>query len=155
MKKLVSILMVVLSISFVGCSSDDDGGNVGGEEIFLKFTYEGDNYNFEPETLTSLQKLIMGMEDVNDIQTRLSLWMPENPTTGTFDITDDTVTDANLNTLHSATLYVGDATYDGVSGTMVITSVTDEYVIGTFSFSGEDENGVAIAVTNGSFKAYN
>ncbi len=155
MKKLVTVLLVVIATTFAGCSSDDNGGNVGEEEIFLKFTYDGDNYNFEPETLTSLQKLIMGMEDVNDVQTRLSLWMPENPTTGTFNITDDTVTDANLNTLHSAILYVGDATYDGVSGTMTITSVTDEYVIGTFSFSGEDENGATIAVTAGSFKAFN
>jgi hypothetical protein len=154
MKKLVTLVLVVIATTFAGCSSDDGGGSTQ-DGLYLKFTYEGQQYNFEPETLTSLQKLIMGMEDVNDIQTRLSLWMPENPTTGTFNITDDTVTDANLNTLHNAILYVGDATYDGITGTMVITSVTDQYVIGTFSFSAVNANGVTVEVTSGSFKADN
>ncbi|WP_432670177.1 hypothetical protein [Flavobacterium sp. SM2513] len=154
MKKLVTLVLVVIATTFAGCSSDDGGGSTQ-DDLYIKFTYEGQQYNFEPATITSGQKLIDGMEDVNDIQTRLSLRMPENPTTGTFNITDETVTDTNLNTLHSGILYVGDATYDGVTGTMIITSVSEEYVIGTFSFSGEDENGVTVAVTNGSFKAFN
>jgi len=148
------LVLVVIATTFAGCSSDYGGGSTQ-DGLYLKCTYEGQQYNFEPETLTSLQKLIMGMKDVNDIHTRLSLWMPENPTTGTFNITDDTVTDANLNTLHNAILYVGDATYDGITGTMVITSVTDQYVIGTFSFSAVDANGVTVEVTSGSFKADN
>ena len=154
MKKLISVLMIVLSISLVGCSSDDSGGSTG-DSLYLKFSFEGQNYNFEPSTLTSLQKVILGNEDVNDVITTLVLEMPENPSVGTFTISDATPTDANLATLHGANLSIDNATYRGNGGSLKITSVTDEYIIGTFNFTGVDENGAAFTVTNGSFKAYN
>lgn len=155
MKKLVSILLVVLSISFVGCSSDDSSGGSLNDGLYLKFTLEGKNYNFEPTTGTSLQKVIFGNENVNDVITSMFIVMPENPSVGTFSISDATPTDDNIATLHSANLSVENASYDGISGTLKITSITDEYIKGTFSFTAEDFDGATVEITNGSFKAYN
>jgi hypothetical protein len=154
MKKLSYIFFVLFSLSFVACSSDDNSSGGEDDNLYIKFTLNGQQYNFEPETITSLQRLIMGDEDVNDVYTRISLWMPVTSTTGSHVITDDTPTDENLDILYNAELWVGDATYTATSGTLVITELNDDYVKGTFSFTGEDENGVTISVTNGSFRAY-
>ena len=155
MKKILSILLVVVSASFIGCSSDDSSNGGADEVLFLKFTYNGQQYNLEPATITSLQKLIIGNEEVNNVQTGLSLWMPENPTVGSHTITDETPTDANLTTLHNASLSIGDLMYEANTGTLVITKITDDYISGTFSFIITDENGVSAAVSSGSFKAFN
>jgi hypothetical protein len=112
------------------------------------------NYDFDPETITSLQKLIAGDQEVATVFTRLSLWMPVTPTVGSHAITDDTPTDANIGTLHNADLWIGDATYTATSGTLVVTEIDSEYIKGTFSFTGDDGNGVTISVTNGSFRAF-
>src|SRR5690606_2882318 len=117
-------------------SSEDDNS------LYVRFTANGQQYNFEAETITSLQRLVMGDEDVNDVYTRISLWMPVTPTTGNHTITDDLPSDDNLETLYNAELWIGDATYTGTVGTLTITDLSEEYVKGTFTFTGEDENGV-------------
>lgn len=152
MKKLSFLFLVLFSLSFVACSSDDSSGS-SDSELYLKFTVNGVNYDFDPETLTSLQKLIMGYKETNAITTRLSLWMPVTPTVGSHTITDDTPTDANIATLHNAAFYVGDDTYEAISGTLVVTELTTDIVKGTFSFVAEDINGVTVTVSNGSFRA--
>ena len=154
MKKLVTLLLVVIATSLIGCSSDDSGESIE-EGFFLKFTYNGEQYSFDPQTGTSLQKVIFGMENVNDVQTRLTLYLPKNPSVGTFEITNDTPTDQNLATLHNAALDLGDVTFEGTSGTLKITSLTEDIIKGTFSFTGTDENGETVTVTNGSFTAFN
>ncbi len=156
MKKLSYLFLVLLSLSFVACSSNDssnDENNNTNDELYLKFTVNGVNYDFDPETLTSLQKLIMGQKDINNITTRLSLWMPVTPTVGSHSITDDTPTDANLTTLHNAAFYVGNNTYEAVNGTLIVTELGSNYVKGTFNFVAEDINGVTVTVSNGSFRA--
>lgn len=95
----------------------------------------------------------MGYKETNAITTRLSLWMPVTPTVGSHTITDDTPTDANIATLHNAAFYVGDDTYEAISGTLVVTELTTDIVKGTFSFVAEDINGVTVTVSNGSFRA--
>lgn len=155
MKKLSYLFLVLLSLSFVACSSDDSSSNNNNsnDDLYLKFTVNDVNYDFDPETLTSLQKLIMGQSDINNVTTRLSLWMPETPTVGSHAITDDTPTDLNIATLHNAAFYVGDDTYDAISGTLVITELTSDIVKGTFSFVAEDINGATVTLSNGSFRA--
>lgn len=154
MKKLTYFLFVLFSLSFIACSSDDNSSGGEDDNLYIRFTANEQQYNFEPETITSLQRLIMGDEDVNDIYTRVSLWMPVIPTTGSYSITNDTPNDENLETLYNAELWIGDDTYVGSSGTLIVTEVGDEYVKGTFSFTGTNEAGTAITVTNGSFRAY-
>lgn len=155
MKKLSYLFLVLFSLSFIACSSDDDSSGDGGEDsLYIKYTVNGVNYDFEPATITSLQKLIMGEQEINSVYNRISLWMPVTPTVGSHAITDETPNDTNLETLHNAELWVGDATYTATSGTLVVTEMDNEYLKGTFTFTGEDENGATVSVTNGSFRAY-
>lgn len=155
MKKLSYLFLVLFSLSFIACSSDDDSSGDGGEDsLYIKYTVNGVNYEFEPATITSLQKLIMGEQEINSVYNRISLWMPVTPTVGSHAITDETPNDTNLETLHNAELWVGDVTYTATSGTLVVTEMDSEYLKGTFTFTGEDENGATVSVTNGSFRAY-
>ncbi|RYG10931.1 MAG: hypothetical protein EOO07_21385 [Chitinophagaceae bacterium] len=156
MKKLSSLLLLFLSLSLVSCSSDDSGGSNGGDQVgslYIKFNLNGQDYSFEPETMTTLQMLVRGDKETNGVFTSISLWMPVEPTVGSHPITDAFPTDANINTLHNANVWVGEEIVDATTGTMVITEVTEHHVKGTFSFSGTNDNGTAATVTNGSFRA--
>lgn len=155
MKNLFYLSFVLFSLSFIACSSDDNSSGNGGnqdDELYIRFTVNGQSYDFEPATLGSLQKHIMGVDDPNDVNTRISLWMPVDPVLGSHAITTDF---SNLDTAYNAEVWLGDDTIEGTSGTLIITEVNEEYVKGTFNFSGTNENGQTINVTNGSFRAYN
>jgi hypothetical protein len=168
MKKLSYLLLLLFSLSFISCSSDDNStdDNLGGENpigenpinenpddtLYIKFTVNGETYNFEPTTLGSLQKHIMGVDDFNDVEVRISLWMPVNPTLGSHAITTDF---SDLDTAYNAEVWLGDDTIEGTSGTLTITEIDEEYIEGTFNFSGTNENEQTIHITNGSFRAYN
>ena len=153
MKKLSYFFLVLITSSFIACSSDSSSSS-NGDQLYVKFTVNGVNYDLEPETITSLQKLIAGSQDVDNIFTRLSLWMPVTLTIGSHAITDDAPSDSNIATLHNADLWVGDDTYTATTGTLVVTELTNDIVKGTFTFTGDDGNGVMVTVTNGSFRAY-
>lgn len=153
MKKIACLFLALITLSFSACSSDSSSDGNQTDDLYLKFTYNGQQYDFEPETITSLQKLIAGDQEVNSVFTRLSLWMPVTPTVGSHPVTDDTPTDANIGTLHNAELWVGDNTYTGTSGTIVITELDAEYVKGTFTFTGTTDTGATVSITNGSFRA--
>lgn len=157
MKKLSFLLFAFISISFLGCSSDDDSptpeeGNPD-TSLYLRFTLNGTEYDFEPETLTSQRTLILGNETVNEVYSRISLWMPNEPSLGTHEISDDFPSEANLTTLYSADVWIGEEVIDASSGTLVITELSDDYVKGTFSFTGTNEEGTTATVTNGSFRS--
>lgn len=157
MKKLSCILLVLLSMSFLACSSDDSSSNNSTNpdgELYLKFTLNGVAYDFEPETLTSLQILVRGDQEVGGVFNSISLWMPTAPAVGSHPITDAFPSDSNIGTLYNANVWVGSEIVDASTGTMVITGVGEEYVEGTFSFSGTNDNGTTATVTNGSFRAY-
>jgi hypothetical protein len=47
----------------------------------------------------------------------------------------------------------GSEIVDASLGTMVITEVGEDFVEGTFSFSGTNNNGTTATVTNGRFRA--
>ncbi|KIX22061.1 hypothetical protein SY27_05170 [Flavobacterium sp. 316] len=153
MKKLSYIFLILITLSFASCSSDDSSNN-GESELYIKYTFNSVSYDFEPTTITSLQKLIMGEKEINSVYNRISLWMPTNPSLGSHEITDETPTNNNLETLHNAELWVGNDTYTATSGTIVVTEINDEYIKGTFTFTGDDGNGTTVSVTDGSFRAY-
>jgi len=158
MKKLSCLLLVVFSMSFLACSSDDAAPNNNDinnpdEALYLKFTLNGQQYDFEPETLTSLQMLVRGDQEVGGVFRSISLWMPTTPTVGSHPITDVFPNDANVNTLYNANVWVGSEIVDASSGTMIITEVGQDYVKGTFSFTGINNNETTATVTNGSFRA--
>ena len=162
MKRIFSLLFMVCAFSFVSCSSDDSAHNepiVNPDPIdttlYLKFTANDQEYSFEPETIGSLRKLIMGGKMNNNSYTRLSLWMPKIPTLGVHQFSTATVTDQNINTLYSGDFWLGDDVFDATSGTINITEMDAEYIKGTFSFTGTTDSGATKTISNGTFRAYN
>lgn len=150
MKKMVGLLLILLSFGITSCSSDDSNNNQGG--LYLRFTYNGQNYDYEPETITSLVTSINGTEGVDATYKFLSLTLPNDVTEGTYSITSPDPSD--LEAFNAYYNSEGDAVdFDASSGTITITNIDSEYITGTFSFSG-DNNGTTITITNGSFRAY-
>lgn len=156
MKKLTFLFLILFSISFSSCSSDNDSdsSNNGNNQLYVRFTVSGINYDLNPTTISSLQRLIMAEQNTNNAYKRISLWMPINPVNGSHTITDDFPTDNNLETLYNADFWIDDMVYTATSGIFEVTEFDEEYIKGSFSFVGEDENGDTIEITNGTFRAY-
>lgn len=155
MKKLSFLFFALITISLMGCSSDDDSSGGGNQDntFYLRYTLNGVNYDFEPETLTSLRTLIFGSGTVNNDFSRISLWLPNEPTIGSHEITGEFVSDENVDTLYSADVWIADEVIDATSGTLVITELGDGYVKGTFSFTATNDEGTTATITNGTFRA--
>ncbi|RAR50465.1 DUF6252 family protein [Flavobacterium lacus] len=154
MKNLFYLLIAVFTLSLTSCSSDDSSTN-NDDELYVRFTLNGEQKEYmDPATITSLRRLILGDDMESAEYERISLWMPVVIETGTFTITSDTPTDANLETLYSANIWMGEEVIDASTGTLVITDLDAEYVKGTFSFSGTNDEGTTVVVTNGTFRAY-
>jgi hypothetical protein len=153
MKSFATALLLGVFVLVSSCSgSDDNSNNQTTNDLFIKFKYNGVQYNYaDPGTINSLSRSISAFEEVGNTSRSIVLFMPLEVTTGTFSITDSP-SDVNS---YSGYFSDGptDMSFDGTSGTMVITSVTSEYVKGTFNFSAEID-GQIVEVTNGSFSAY-
>jgi len=157
MKKLSYVFVIVFTVLLNACSSDDSGennNNNNNDGLYLKYSMNGKEYSFEPETMTSLQKAISGEGEVDGVQNRITLWMPKEPAIGSHTITDEFPNESNLDVLCNAYVVIDEEIVDATSGTLIITAVDDEYIVGTFSFSGTNDGGTAANVTNGSFRAY-
>lgn len=146
MKRL--ILSVFAVFVLFACSSDDDGGSNNGGDIFITFKVNGTTYTMEPYTAASLQVEIGADQGMNDAYRAISLLMPTDFATGSHPITDSWEEGT-----YNASYSHGDVTIDATSGTLVITSITNDFIQGTFNFTGEDENGTTYNITEGSFKA--
>jgi hypothetical protein len=69
-------------------------------------------------------------------------------------VTDLTAGDYDVATDKAIAVYTnGENTYFGTEGSVKITSVTGENVTGTFTFTGETQNGARKVVTEGKFTA--
>lgn len=148
MKKIFGLL-TLFTLLLAGCSSDS-GGSSEGSGTFIKFTVNGQNYNYEPETISSNKTLIQGYAGSDTTLKRISLWLPNDVSTGTYSVTD---TPSDLDTYNAAYSSEGESiNMDATSGTITITSITEDYIVGTFSFSG-DNGGSTLTITNGQFKA--
>ncbi len=160
MKKLASLAIVLFSLAITSCSSDDNTiDNVPVieepqvEQINIKFKLDDEQFSFEPSTLTSLQRHILGESFINDELKRISVWMPVTPTVGTHNITDETPTDANIGTMYNVEVWANGTRYPADAGSMVITEVSADFIKGTFTATGTNEEGQAFVITSGSFKA--
>lgn len=75
----------------------------------------------------------------------IQLRMPANITVGTYTITDDPFAGPTA-------LYVNDEEgASSVSGSLIITSIEDGFIEGTFEFDAETDGGTAVEVTDGEF----
>jgi hypothetical protein len=152
MKKLLLLLVSILTMMLTACSSDDSNNNSTPNTPYIKFKADGVDHNYNPETLTSLQKLIRASVGEGDTYKEISLWMPVTPTVGTHDIVYNSGSDVDTYSAIYASSF--DNRYDAESGTLTITSIDDEYIRGTFSFT-IDNDGTPIVITEGEFLAYN
>lgn len=147
MKKLILSIFAVFVL--FACSSDDDGGsNNGGNDIFITFKVNGTTYTMEPYTAASLQVEIGAEQGMDATYRAISLLMPTDYALGSHPITDSWDEDA-----YNASFTFGDETADAISGTLVITSITADFIEGTFHFTAEDWEGTTYNITEGSFKA--
>lgn len=150
MKQIKFALLALIAGLTVSCSSSSSSGG-SSDDLYVNFKVNGTQSNMvDPGTITSLMASISASEDVGqDIRT-IIFTIPVNPTVGTHQITNASGSDL---TAYSATYMLGDVNVVATSGTYTITSIGDEYMEGTFSFTGEDA-GVNYAITEGTFRAY-
>ncbi len=148
MKKVILLaILFVTAVSFTSCSKSSSAEDTTPTtDNFIKFKFKNVQYVYEPETVTSLSKLIQGF----DLSRRITIWLPLNYTVGTHQIV---YAPSNLTTYEAKYSENSPALdFDGTSGTITITAVTSTTIEGTFSFSGT-QGGVNYQITEGSFKA--
>lgn len=153
MKKITAILLTLCFLTLFSCSSDDPAPANNDAELYIRFSANGQQYSFEPETIGSMKKLIMGTKFENDVVSRISLWMPTNPTIGTHVFTDDASDDLS-DFSYTADFWLGVDVYDATAGNVSITDMDGEYIKGTFNFTGTNSDGSTVTVSNGTFRAY-
>jgi len=152
MKKLLYTVFAVITMVTAGCSSDNDDDN-NSTETYLNYTLNGvDDVETNPETMTSLQRLVRGDFQSGTVHHSLSLWTPIEITEGTHAIVANS-SGSNLDA-YSASVWVGSEIVDSSAGTLVITEITEEYFEGTFTFTGTNNNGTSATVTEGTFRAF-
>lgn len=149
MKQIFS-LAILCTMFLTGCSSDDSSNDSGGD-TYIRFTVNGQNYDYNPETLVSLTTNINGSEGVDDTYKYISLTLPNDYSEGTYSFVLPDPSDVDsYNAYYESE---GEMIYvDANTGSITITSVDANYVSGTFSFSG-DNGGSTVSITNGSFRA--
>lgn len=151
--KFLTIFYFLGFILLTSCSNNDGTD----DSIYIKFTSNGQEYVFnDPASAQSMNTTFTAQigTDVNSTNyAEVSLWLPLDFTTGTFQFTGDYFEDGDYKlNLYSNPLNVDDGW--ATSGSVTISSINSEYVIGTFT--GTVSDGVqTITITNGEFKVYN
>jgi hypothetical protein len=153
MKKIQIALLALMTVFTFSCASDDSSSNNNGnnDDTYINFKIDGTQVNMsEPTTITSLMTSISNSQEAGEDFRSIVLTIPVDASVGSHSITDASPSDL---TAYSAHYSMGDVTFDAVTGTMNITSMGEEYMEGTFSFSGEYE-GTTYHVTEGTFRSY-
>lgn len=150
MKQIKFALLALIAGLTVSCSSSSSSGSAN-DATYVNFKVNGTQVNLiEPATVTSLMANISASEDLGaDIRT-IMFTIPVDATLGTHQLTIASGSDL---TAYSAEYMLGDISVVASSGTFTITSIGDEYMEGTFSFTGED-GGTNYEITEGTFRAY-
>ena len=157
MKKQKYIIIAVLALlgSLVqSCSSDDDSG-APTSDTYIRFTIDGADYDFgNIITAESLSITFNGnngetIQDVGD--TRISIYLPLDIIVGNYDI-EGGAFDGDYKVSFTSEPMGFDFDF-AQSGSINVTSVTEDYVEGTFTATITSESDVTITLTNGEFKA--
>ena len=153
MKKSTLIFTLLIGIILSNCSSDDDSGTNNDTETFIRFNANGTDYDFsEPAIAQSANVSINGNQLTGGIITEnISIWLPIGFTTGTFQLTGDFGDPGDYKIFYDSQ----DIGIDGFApsvGELTLSSITNDFIEGSFSFSGTD-NGISITVTNGTFRS--
>lgn len=151
MKNIKFIVLALAATFAFSCSSSSSGSDGGNDDTYIKFKINGIQSNMiEPSTLTSLTASIFGSEEVaGDIRT-LILRTPSTAAVGTHDIVDALPSDMGA---YGVSYSLGDISFEATSGTMTISSIGDEYMVGTFTCSGV-YGGTTYNITAGTFRVF-
>ncbi|WP_375587716.1 hypothetical protein [Flagellimonas aurea] len=157
MKKQKYILIVVLTMvgSLIqSCSSDDDSGTPT-SDTYIRFTIDGTDYDFgNIITAESLSITFNGnngetIQDVGD--TRISIYLPLDIAVGNHDI-EGGAFGGDYKVSFTSEPMGFDFDF-AQSGNINVTSVSDDYVEGTFTATITSESDETINLVNGEFKA--
>lgn len=164
-KKLGLAAFAVLTLALTSCNSDEDGGSGGGLPTYINGTVAGVAF----ETVMSGQAIKQTMGGTQVIMISSSNASTATPTNydtlhivladvtaiGTYTV--DTSTQSTLNFVKhtgSSTETWGTNYCAGVTGTITVTTINDDKVEGTFSFTGAKQGSCSDTkvVTAGTFR---
>jgi hypothetical protein len=157
MKKLGKIILLTLSLTGViilqSCSSDDSPTQIS--DTYIRFSIDDTDYDFsdiitaESLSITFNGNNGEGLTDVGD--TRISLYLPLDITTGDFNIEGGAFGgDYKISFTSEPMGFDFDFAQ---SGAINVTSVSEDYVEGTFTATITSETDVTITLTDGEFRA--
>ncbi|AXT60879.1 hypothetical protein D1816_11155 [Aquimarina sp. AD10] len=147
MKKVKPFLIIIffLSITLQSCSSDDDEPIVNTSSFI---SYKLNDTLIEESDISVLSNNSIKLIDIKGTNNSIRLWLPVELKTGTYTIVSGETDD------YTATLIDNSNNLTSVneSGTITLSSVVDNKIAGTFSFTG-DLNNVAFSISEGKFSA--
>jgi len=157
MKKITHILVAIVLMTSFGiysCSSDGARADPVAEnpETFLRYTVDETTYQYENlGTIGSLRLAIEGrIGEANDANfSWIVLGLPREPVPGTYDINKngDYELDLDSNPLN---IDNGEAT----QGSVTLSTVSSDFITGTFIAVLTNESGETVTLTDGEFKAF-
>jgi hypothetical protein len=137
------------------CSLDDSNDSQD-PETFIRYSIDGTNFNYEDNiaTVGSNNITINGQNGLSedDDYSFMSIWFPLGFTTGTYDFSGDFFQDGDYKL--NAEINVLDVDDWATLGSVTITSISSDYIRGTFTATVPDNNGGTVTIENGEFKAY-
>ncbi len=153
MKKIKFLIAFIALVTFTSCSSDDTI-SLDDQETYIRFTANGVDYEFlSIASVGSANFSLNGSKSVDGLITEnMSIWFPLGFTTGTYQLTGDYFDPGDYKIFYDSE-DIGVEGFAPSSGEVTISSISNEYIDGSFYFSGT-KDAIAITVTSGTFRAY-
>ena len=145
------LLLTFSALTFTSCSKDDD--NTSESITYINFTIEGEAYNFKDiissESLALTLNGNNGEGITNTGDTQISIFLPVEPETGTFNF------EGAFEGEHKLSFSSESLGFDfdfAESGNVTINEITEDYIIGMFTAVITSEDDVTITIASGEFK---
>jgi len=156
----------VFALMFAACSSDDDGGSTAGSSLDTYITAKVDGVNFETLIAGVATRSGSGASSFISVScaNTASITQQEYESIhvvlvgvnapGTYEVNSDTNSTLGYSENHNPNESWDTGDCEGVTGTIIVTTLTDTMVEGTFSFTGahEDDCTDQKVITEGHFK---
>jgi hypothetical protein len=151
------IFLLSLIFIFTACNNDDDSSGGSDSGSFFQCKIDGQDYKITGETGAYAKKtgadlfVIYGSEDATKQGFRnVYISLTAEPTTGTYEITNNDVGSGSFLQPSTAVLY--NSAFPGGSGKLIVTEKTATNIKGTFEYVAPEASGATKKViTGGSF----
>ncbi len=166
LKMISKISLIAVMFLALSCSSDSDGGG-GGTAAAGTIKAKVDGSGFTSMAMTTIANRIefngtstITLQGSNSGGKTISLIMNGVSAAGTYDIGGDNTiaivgsyTDTNIQNPAASITYVAPTEGGAVKGSITITELTDAKIVGTFRFTGTNQDDATDTkeVTNGAF----